>query len=81
MEHSTTAKRRNPIYTMIDVTIVLVHLAIVAMVIDWLIVASLNLNFFGMAVVGVPTIALIVWVTVKLWQMSVRNDALEQLAE
>lgn len=81
MEPISAPKRANPIYTLIDVSIVIVHLAVVALVIDWLVVASLNLNFLGMTVVGVPTMALIVWVTVKLWQMSVRSDALEQLAE
>lgn len=74
METVSSPKRRNPFYTLIDVSIVIVHLAVVALILDWVIVSSFNLNLLGTFIVAAPTMALIVFATVKLWMMNAHAD-------
>lgn len=72
METVQTDKRESALFRAIDVSIVIVHLAVVALVVDWLLVSSFNMNLLGMMIVSLPFLAVIVWATVKLWSLSGR---------
>lgn len=80
MEPTQKNKSSNGVLRAIDVSIVIVHLGVIALVVDWLFVASFNLNLLGMLLVAVPSMALVIWATVKLWAMSERGDT-DQILE
>ncbi|MGB7433153.1 MAG: hypothetical protein WA921_11860 [Ahrensia sp.] len=75
MENISFPKRASAFMRAIDVSIVIVHLAVVALVVDWVVVSSFNLNIIGMTVVSLPILVGVIWATVKLWIMSGRADA------
>lgn len=74
MENTSFPKRTSAFLRAIDVSIVIVHLAVVALVIDWIVVSSFNMNMLGMVIVSLPFLVGIIWATVKLWGMSGRSD-------